>query len=466
MATVLQRTGSGAYYGKMTISFWVKRSKLGEQGIFGRREGSATANLSTCHFGGDDSLLINFRDGGGTSKYYMITDRLFRDVGAWYHIVFAIDGTHATASERSKLYVNGVRETSFQLLNNPSSTGYEVNMFVGGSYNTYIGRGLKSQTDTWLTFEGCMSHFHCSTGYTYDADVFGSTDSVTGEWKINTNPTFTLGTDGFTVLKDGNTITDQSANSNNFTVYSGTLTKTEDNPSNVFATMNPLGNYDGTLSNGNTRVKTNQTNYRYIASTLGVSSGRYYWECKLQEIGNYMLCGITDQPSFPASGVTMLGNSTYDCAVYTGDQSANGGNGHLYHSSTSNASNTNTPGAFMSAFSQGDILTFALDLDSATKKLYIGVGGNWANGSGSTNQTFANATGVSIVVPQNTNTGFYFPACGDYSGTYGHWEYNFGNGYFGTTQVSSAGTNASGLGIFEYDVPTGYTALCTKGLNE
>jgi hypothetical protein len=43
---------------------------------------------------------------------------------------------------------------------------------------------------------------------------------------------------------------------------------------------------------------------------------------------------------------------------------------------------------------------------------------------------------------------------------------NFGNGYFGTTAVSNAGTNASGIGIFEYDVPTGYTALSTKGLNE
>ena len=42
---------------------------------------------------------------------------------------------------------------------------------------------------------------------------------------------------------------------------------------------------------------------------------------------------------------------------------------------------------------------------------------------------------------------------------------NYGNGYFGTTAVSSAGTNASGIGIFEYDVPTGYTALSTKGLN-
>ena len=44
--------------------------------------------------------------------------------------------------------------------------------------------------------------------------------------------------------------------------------------------------------------------------------------------------------------------------------------------------------------------------------------------------------------------------------------WNFGNGYFQTTAVASAGTNASNIGIFEYDVPTGYTALSTKGLNE
>ena len=42
---------------------------------------------------------------------------------------------------------------------------------------------------------------------------------------------------------------------------------------------------------------------------------------------------------------------------------------------------------------------------------------------------------------------------------------NFGNGLFGTTAISSAGTNASGFGSFEYDVPSGYTALSSKGLN-
>ena len=43
---------------------------------------------------------------------------------------------------------------------------------------------------------------------------------------------------------------------------------------------------------------------------------------------------------------------------------------------------------------------------------------------------------------------------------------NFGQGFFGTTAVASAGSNASGHGVFEYDVPAGYTAICTKGLNE
>ena len=45
--------------------------------------------------------------------------------------------------------------------------------------------------------------------------------------------------------------------------------------------------------------------------------------------------------------------------------------------------------------------------------------------------------------------------------TYASW-----NRKAGTTAISSEGTNASGIGKFEYDVPTGYTALSTKGLNE
>ena len=59
----------------------------------------------------------------------------------------------------------------------------------------------------------------------------------------------------------------------------------------------------------------------------------------------------------------------------------------------------------------------------------------------------------------------YFFYLTDVGGSTATYECNFGNGYFGTTAVASAGSNASNIGIFEYDVPTGYTALSTKGLN-
>jgi hypothetical protein len=448
MATVLRRTGSGAYYGKMTISLWVKRAKLGEQGIFGRREGSATANLSTCHFTSDDQLLINFRDGGGNSKYYMITNRKFTDVNAWYHIVFAIDGTDGTAGDRSKLYINGVRETSFALLNNPSSTGYEVNMFLGGSYHTYIARGLKSASDSWLTFEGCMSHIHCSTGYTYDASVFGSTDSTTGEWKINTSPSFTLGTDGFTILKDGNTITDQSSNSNDFSLYSGTLTKTEDCPSNVYCTMNPLDNYwqESTFANGNNTFTTVASKENYNTSTLAMPSndaGKYYCEVKVVSASANTVLGL-------AGRVTTSSTSNFK----------NHSDGYALTSDSGNIINNNNSSSYGVSYTTNDIIGIAVDTDN--NKLYFSKNGTWMNSgvptSGST------GTGA-ISITTDTTNGYYFFAGGTRHSDSVQLSWNFGNGYFGTTAVSSAGTNASGNGIFEYDVPTGYTALSTKGLN-
>ena len=42
--------------------------------------------------------------------------------------------------------------------------------------------------------------------------------------------------------------------------------------------------------------------------------------------------------------------------------------------------------------------------------------------------------------------------------------YNFGNGFFGTTAITSAGSNGNGS-LFEYDVPSGYYALNTKNIN-
>ena len=46
-------------------------------------------------------------------NFSYVTNRQFRDVNGWYHIVAAVDTTDSTAGDRVKLYINGERQTSF-----------------------------------------------------------------------------------------------------------------------------------------------------------------------------------------------------------------------------------------------------------------------------------------------------------------------------------------------------------------
>jgi len=446
-STYLSRTPGNNYYLKATFSFWFKRSGLGEMGLFGRKGSNNTANLSTCHFGSTDDLLINFRDSGGTSQYYQITSRKFKDTNAWYHFHYIIDGDNSTQGDRSRLYINGVRETVFSLNNNPSSNSYQIATFLSSDGAFTVGRALRSQTGNFGNFNGLISHFHCSTGYVYEPTVFGQTDAATGEWSIKTNPTFTPGTDGFTILKDGITITDQSANSNDFALTAGTLTKTEDNPSNSFPTFNQNNTrfVGGTGTNGNTTWQTNNSDYSSIDTTLGASSGKYYWEfkCSARTTGDYWHIGIKSAQNTANS---------HHLGYYATD--------YAYQSYNGNRQNNNTGVSYGSTYGVGDIIGIAMDLDN--NRLFFSKNGTWQASGDPTSSTGA----ITITDPASTPFGFYIPAFSfnDGSGN-GTIQANFGNGYFGTTAVSSAGTNASNNGIFEYDVPAGYTALSTKGLN-
>ena len=87
-------------------------------------------------------------------------------------------------------------------------------------------------------------------------------------------------------------------------------------------------------------------------------------------------------------------------------------------------------------------------------RVFFSKNGTWQNSADPTNAS----TGFSMTA---TNARYAFAVAVQQDQVHA----NFGNGYFSTTAVASAGTNASGNGIFEYDVPTGYTALSTKGLN-
>ena len=429
-STELSRTPTTAGNRKTwTFSAWIKRAKIssGYPRLFSSYQSNNDRFEIYIHQ--DDTITIESVY-GASQTLNLKTNRKFRDTNGWYHIVVAIDTTQATSSDRVKLYINGVQETSF------SSSTYmaqDQNTSTNDTYIHYIGEtGYNSGGQN---FDGLMSHVHLTDGTAYSASTFGSTDSTTGQWKINTNPSVTYGTNGFFLFKDNASVSDQSGNSNDFTA-SGTLTPTEDCPSNVFATWNPIAfeNAGGTrLSNGNTRADgESSAAHNLFVSTLAVSSGKWYFEAKLGAAGgDKPWIGIRDVDGSLALGQFV--GQVADSLAY--------GNGQL-------RTNDSTLETGLATYTTGDIIGVALDLDSAQNKCYFYKNGTLVNSGG-----------------RNIDNKTYCFAVSQYQNT-GHWLANFGNGYFGTTAITSEGTNASGIGKFEYDVPTGYTALSTKGLNE
>jgi len=445
-STYLTKTfGSAGNRKTMTFSFWIKRGNLSTAQYPMSIIDSGSGNQADMRFAATTDVFRMYATGtDATPRVHLVTNRVFRDTSAWYHIVWEIDTTQATASNRVKLYVNGVQETSFSTEDYPPQN---TDLRWNGTSGSTGGVTQIGAINGNGVFDGSMSHFHFIDGTAYDATAFGQFDA-NGVWKIKTSPSVTYGTNGFFILKDGNSVTDQSVNSNNWTVGGGTLTNTEDNPSNVFATLNPLVNIgtNTTYSQGNNTVSTNNANYKVSPSTLAVSSGKWYMEFKAVS-GSF---GSIDA----AVGILQT-----DTNFSTGSQNLNAyPNGYSYGSLGKvrqyNASDVYTA----STYADGDIIGIALDMDN--NKLYFHKNGTYQNSGDPT----SGSTGTGAV--SITSGKEYYFACSTItsSGTK-VFSANFGNGYFGTTAVASAGTNASGIGIFEYDVPTGYTALSTKGLN-
>ena len=445
MATYLTRTPASAGNRKtFTISAWFKKNPLVVQNIMY----SNVSQESVYQFTSTGQINYYEYSGGYTSR--LLTNAVYTDGSAWYNVVLAVDTTQATSSNRLKMYVNGEQVTSFSAATYPSQNFESYNI----NNNSLQTIGANNGNDG---FSGSMSHFNFIDGTAYDASAFGSTDATTGEWKINTSPSVTYGTNGFFILKDGNSVTDQSGQSNNLTVGGGTLTKTEDCPSNVFATLNPLASLPNTgvstFTNGNTTSQGVNGSYVNGGSNLQMSSGKWYAECKYiatsSDVGR-MIIGITQD----VSEISRINQDTVSYNTYLNN----------YDGAGAKSVQGSNPSSYGNAYGVNDIIGIALDLDN--EKLYFSINGTWQNSGVPTSGSTGTGAITGFSSPSSSISGGYFFFSGSNSNAQNNTvSWNFGNGYFGTTAVSSAGTNASGNGIFEYDCPAGFTALSTKGLN-
>ena len=171
---------------KFTESIWTKRGTLGAAQWFGVTvSGNASYGM---YIDTNESLYAFIYYTGSVWQGQLYTTQLFRDPSAWYHIVLAVDTTQAVASNRVKIYVNGVQVTSFstenypnqnQTLNFNSAAAHFVNQLSSGSY-----------------YDGYIAELNWIDGEQLTPSAFGATDPQTGTW-IPKRYTGTYGTNGF-----------------------------------------------------------------------------------------------------------------------------------------------------------------------------------------------------------------------------------------------------------------------------
>ena len=424
----LSRTfGSSGNRKTWSFSTWVKRANLPNTNM--NIIGTDYTSLGEAYLifrPGEQLMYGQYESGGAGNNYYFQTNMAFKDVSAFYHILFVWDTTQSTSSDRMKLYVNGSQITSF-------STSAYPSLNLDGVWNSnrvhYVGDDAIDGTN----LDGYLSETIFVDGQALTPSSFGAFNPVTNIWEPIAY-TGTYGTNGFKLnySDSSNLGDDTSGNGNDFTVNNLTsIDQSTDTPSNNFAILNHLdGGTSATFSEGNLKLVTTSSGYATTRASIGVSTGKWYFEGKLIS-GNAEIGIITSDQDISNSN-NPLGHSA---------------NGYAYTNAGAKYNNNNNS-SYGDSYTSNDIIGVALNLDDGQLFFYK-------------NGTIQNSgTAAFSSLPSNT----YHPAVSDdSSSTACTWELNFGSPPY---TISSGNADANGHGNFEYAVPSGYFALCTKNLSE
>ena len=425
----LNRTPASATNRKTwTWSAWVKRSALlttnVPQNLFGARNGGGSPSTLFRYDDGTTATATGllFQDDNGAT---LRTTAQYRDVSAWYHIVLAVDTTQATASNRVRIYINGVEVTAFSTATYPTQN---LDMAVNSTNDHRIG----NQPVYGDQFNGYMTEINFIDGSQLTPSSFGETNAQTGVWQPKAY-SGSYGTNGFYLNFSDNSNTtaatlgkDYSGNGNNWTPNGFLVSAGPNNDSLVdvptsygvdtgvggtvrgnYATLNPLSKSSSiTLANGNLDASTAGGGaWGSAVSTLGLSSGKWYFEAT---------CG--SGVANPMVGYT---SSSADINTYLGGVSGSAayfGNGSAYINGS--------PSPYGASYTTGDVIGVAIDMDAGT-----------------------------IVCYKNNTT----------QGT-------LVSGLTGTIFVGVSSTNGTAMTVnmgqrpFAYTAPSGFKALCTQNL--
>jgi len=345
---------------KFTWSGWIKRGKLSTTSYIYISDTSGAAIIFWVVFNSSDQLQILI-NGSGTS---LVSNAVYRDPAAWYHIQVSVDTTQATTANRILVYVNGSQVTSFSTTNY-----YSLNDNIRINAPAYPSQMMAYSAGSVYT-DGYLTDVNFIDGQGLSASSFGATNSTTGVWQP-ISYTGTYGTNGFH-LPFTNTIstaalgTDTSGNNNTFTVNNISLTSgaTYDSVTDVptltnasvsnYCVYNPLNN-NGTITNGSLRFSNTAGTYASCSGTMGMSNGKYYWEVTITAYSpSGTLVGITASTEVWTGVASYIGSTAGSYGYYNGGTKYN------------NAAST----SYGSSWTTGDVIGVTYDTSTGTLTFY------------------------------------------------------------------------------------------------
>jgi hypothetical protein len=396
--------------GDFTVEAWVYPTSYGaNEGIVGVWESSAGRSWLLYNNSTLKPTIIIDGDGAGGGEFEALSG-IGITTGQWTHLAGERNGSTLS------IYVNGV------------ATGIVTN--VSGSVYTNTSNPLDI---------GRFNSANEFEGYIQDVRIYKSVAKYKG---------------GFDVPKPYTP------------VGIATWRAVPDTTANNFATMNPLigatPRFGGTVTStivtytdGNLTNR-NSANSGFAPamqshSNVGMTTGKWYWEVSNFSTTTNEIFGISkgnEQGSPTGSGVgieSLISFNSPSGTIYIGEQSDTTG-------SITPASGTisNVPGNPISSTS--DVVGFAFDATNSSLSVYL---------NGILNNTVTN------IVPTQRSVGLAWVATktASGSGSASGMSWNFGqNPTFSGNTTAGTFTDSNSKGLFKYEPPSGFLALCEDNL--
>ncbi len=276
---------------KMTISLWYKWTGTGAsyQTLWTVGGDGQTPYISTYinNNGSRPKGSLTFFDytGSGSSYNSLIeTKRGFTNTSKWYHVLFAMDTTQSTDSDRFKIYVDGeLQETD---TNNYYSQNFDTGFGTNVAYAYGTNRTVSSGS-YW--FNGYIAELNHVDGQSLLPASFGETDTSTGRWVPSTvkpYPTTTTSIAVTVVSSGGNKYALDGVTQGTVTLIEGATYKFDQSDSSNsghplrFSTTSDGTHNSGTeFTSGVTTAGTPGSSGAYTQITVPTGTATLYYYC-------------------------------------------------------------------------------------------------------------------------------------------------------------------------------------------